>query len=208
MENLLDLLIILFIIYAFLSPLFKKRTPPVQKRPEPVEPEIQTEKYEEKTSQDILKEIEKLFGYPVEEEKPYTYPTDDEVITFEPESSEHKTAYEPKFEEKIVQPKFEEKIILPKLKQKGEDEIHSDFFIEAYDYEGTLTDTSIDDFDYSKIDVYGSDVPEVTKETEKRAFVIELNNMDDLKNAIVYREIFDTPIALRMRKIKWQRSIY
>lgn len=197
MENLFDLLIILFIIYAFLSPILKKRTPPVQKKPETSEPETLPTSEKEKSSQEILREIEELFGYKTEEPEPFPEIEDEEFsqITFEPETIEKKS-----------QPKFEDEIASTQPKQTLEEKIHQDFQIEAYDYESTIPDTDIDEFDYSKLDTYELEHEDKTLEGKK--FSLQLSEIDDFKKAVIYKEIFDTPIALRMRKIKWQRNIY
>ncbi|MFN4111623.1 MAG: hypothetical protein ACK4G1_05065, partial [Ignavibacteria bacterium] len=82
--------------------------------------------------------------------------------------------------------------------------------LQMYDYEGTIPDIEIDEFDYSKIsETDANQLGADSKQTyPEGTFKIQLNDIDDFKRAFVYKEIFDTPIALRMRKIKWQRNIY
>ncbi len=198
MENLFDLLIILFILYALLAPLFRRRTPPPRKHPETYEPETYQEPVEEKSSQDILREIEELFGYKAEEPEPITESgSDEEFLQFEPEQIPV---------QKLPEQKFEEKVVQKTPSQTIEEKIHQDFLIEAYAYEATLPDIDIDEFDYSKLDAYNVETKNVVK--AEKTFKLELNNLDDFKKAVIYKEIFDTPIALRMRNIKWQRNIY
>lgn len=197
MENLFDLLIILFIIYAFLSPIFKKRTPPVQKKPETSEPETLPASEKEKSSQEILREIEELFGYKTEEPEPIPEIEDEEF---------HQIKSEPQTIDKLSEPKFEDEITSAQPKQTLEEKIHQDFQIETYDYESTVPDTDIDEFDYSKLDTYELEHEDRTLEEKK--FSLQLSDIDDFKKAVIYKEIFDTPIALRMRKIKWQRNIH
>lgn len=198
MENLFDLLLILFIIYAFLVPLLKKKKPPAQKIPLPQEPQSREEPTTEKSSQDILREIEKFFGYEtqpepetkVEEKDEEFFPVYDDTIL-----SQSKT--ETKFEEKLIE-----------RHQKAEQKVDKEFLIEAYDYESTIPEIEIEDFDYSKIDDYDYTKPEEEEVKTESQFSIELQQIDDVKKAVVYKEIFDTPLALRMRRIKWQRNIY
>lgn len=198
MENLFDLLIILFIIYAFLAPIFKKK-PPVAKKPEPRTYDDEVPQKEEKSSQDILREIEELFGYKTEEPEIPFPQDDDEFISINSEKSETEDSYHPtesleKVSEKPLQP---ESVAL-----------HPD--LQPFDYEGTIPEIEIDEFDYSKLDDFDYSNLDNQKQDEKtiKTFELALSNIDDIKKAIVYKEIFDTPIALRMRKIKWQRSIY
>lgn len=195
MENLFDLLIILFIIYAFLAPIFKKRTPPVHKKPETIEPETFSETNKGKSSQEILREVEELFGYKLEEPEAVIHPEDEEILIFDEGLV---TAEENQ--------KFEEEVITKSSTESLEEKINQDFKIDAYDYESTIPEIEIDEFDYSKID--GIEAESQNKIDEERTFSIELGNIDDFKKAVVYKEIFDTPIALRMRNIKWQRNIY
>ncbi len=200
MENLFDLLIILFIIYAFLAPLFKvlkKKPTPTQTKPESYQTETYSEVEPEKSSQDILREIEKLFGYETKEPEPIEESKDEEFYSFEPEPITYQRKIEPKFEEQVVQ-------ITPSQIKK--EDIHQEFIIEAYDYEATIPETDIDEFDYSKLDVYEIEMED--KSQIEKTFTLELSGIDDFKKAVIYKEIFDTPIALRMRRIKWQRNIY
>ncbi|MCX8056528.1 MAG: hypothetical protein N3F03_02825 [Ignavibacteria bacterium] len=203
MDSILDLLIILFIIYAFLAPIFKRK-PPVAKKPQPQHEaeETEFEGREEKSSQEILREIEELFGYKTPQQPEY------EVDTYTQEKDEEFT---PIKEEKLTEPqiqesKFEEKVKLAST--DFEQKVHQDFKIEAYDYEATIPDIEIDEFDYTKLDEYDYTKPEVEAEKTHDSFTFQLNNLDDFKRAIVFKEIFDTPLALRMRRIKWQRNIY
>jgi hypothetical protein len=193
MENLLDLLIILFIIYAFLAPVLKRRTPPVQQKPVPYEPETSNETKEEKSSQEILKEIEELFGYKSEEDEKISKAEDEEFHSPDVVMSQ-----------KIPEAKFEEKVVQVESRQSLEEKIHQDFKIEAYDYDATVQDTDIEEYDYSKFENYETE----GKLQEEKTFELELSGIDDFKKAVIYKEIFDTPLALRMRRIKWQRNIY
>jgi len=199
MENLLDLLIILFIIYAFLAPILKKKSPPAQKKPMPYEPESSYETREEKSSQEILREIEELFGYSTEAPEPVSKQEDEEFKFFELEPEKIQKTSEAKFEEKFLQES-------PEIKKDEKIAYEYNYGIEAYDYEATIPDTDIENFDYSKLDIYNIETE--GKLDEERAFQLELSGIDDFKKAVIYKEIFDTPIALRMRRIKWQRNIY
>lgn len=206
MENLFDLLIILFIIYAFLSPLLKKKKPPIQLPPQPYETETKSEPVAEKSSQDILREIEELFGY--KSEKP------EEVLTQGDEEFhqvESQTAKSEKSSQKVEKYETAEQNVptFSEIKSTTEKiEIHPE--LESFDYEGTIPETEIDEFDYSKLDdyVYNQVEKETSITDKEKTFSLQLNEIDDFKKAIIYKEIFDSPIALRMRRIKWQRNIY
>lgn len=200
MENLFDLLIILFIIYAFLAPLLKKK-PPVAKKPEPQTYDDEFQTKEEKSSQEILREIEELFGYKSEEPE-ISIPQEDEE--FLPSKTEKSKTEDFVFQAKTLETTLDEEQSF----QRESVTLHPD--LQPYDYEGTIPEIEIDEFDYSQLDVYdySKSEEEKTYEEEVRTFEIALGNIDDIKKAIVYKEIFDTPLALRMRKIKWQRSIY
>ncbi len=195
MENLFDLLIILFIIYAFLAPIFKKRIPPDDNNPEPIGYDASSGSKQDKSSQEILKEVEELFGYKSGE--PEIIFDNGDLPPLDPFEDLH-TALEKQ--------KFEEEVVKKSSTQSKEEKIHEDFKIEAYDYESTIPETDIEEFDYSKLDVYESETEK--KSEEGKTFSIEFSNIDDFKRAVVYKEIFDVPIALRMRNIKWRKSIY
>lgn len=206
MENLFDLLIILFIIYALLSPLFKKKPAPQKPFPKTEDQPTVRIPEREKTEQEILREIEELFGYTSTPE-PEQEPKSETKVVFETKDEESFEIEEeyiplPKYEE----PKFEEKI--KETLTVSDQKLHQDFFIKTYDYESTLIDVEIDEFDYSRLEVFDYAQSEKETEVEVKTFTISLSEPDDFKKAIIYKEIFDTPMALRMRKIKWQRNIY
>lgn len=197
MENVFDLLIILFIIYAFLAPIFRKRIPPVDKKPSPIDYDASSQPKQEKSSQEILREVEELFGYKLEEQEPLIIENYEDILSTDPFEDLH-TA--------IEKQKFEEEVVKKSSTQSKKEKIDEDFKIEAYDYESTIPDIDIEEFDYSKIDVNETETGK--KSEEEKTFAIEFSSLDDFKRAVVYKEIFDTPIALRMRNIKWRRNIY
>lgn len=203
MENLFDILIILFIIYAFLSPFFKKKPAGKNQPEQPVEVGNESKPAEEKSSQEILREIEELFGYKIEEEE-----KEEEVLISEDEEFHSPVKKEKKVEENIQQ--FEKIETRTPTSISVAEKSHHYPEIQMYDYEGTIPEIEIDEFDYSKIsEVNANEIEADSKQTyPENTFKIQLNDIDDFKRAFVYKEIFDTPIALRMRKIKWQRNIY
>ncbi len=199
MENLFDLLIILFIIYAFLAPLLKRKKPPVPSRPPTYDTNSDTETVEKKSSQDILREIELLFGY-----EPETDSLPD--LDTEKYDEEFKPIYEDKSNiTQITVPKFEDRI--KNSDSALNDKLYEYLMIEPYDYDSTIPEIEIDEFDYSKLDDFAYNKSESIQTLDK-TLSVDLENFDNIKKAIIYKEIFDTPIALRVRRIKWQRNIY
>jgi hypothetical protein len=198
MENLFDILIILFIIYALLAPILRRK-PPVPQKPAPDYSEDDFEYKEEKSSQEILREVEELFGYSSKKSEEATTQVDEEFrfpesSTLKVEKSETQTQFK-QISEK--EEKFSHQVV----------SLHPE--MEPYDYEGTLQDIEIDQFDYSKIDEFNNDKDvDSNLSAVEKTFSIQLENIDDFKKAFIYREIFDLPIALRMRRIKWQRNIF
>lgn len=194
MEDLINILIYLFILYLFLSPLFRKKTKsrPVETKPD-YEEQVLIEEEEEKSSQDILKEIELLFGRSTE--------PDGEVTKERLEDEEQR-----QFESKTFDFKTEEKV---EVKTLPKEIIEKDFAIEAYNYEDSLNNFEIDEFDYTKIE---EESVEPSKETEDektvQTFSISLQNVDDFKRAVIYKEIFESPLAMKLLGLKWRRSTY
>lgn len=194
MENLIELLIFLFIIYAFLLPMLKKK-PTVGKKPEsePIGLDSDVKTSEEKSSQEILREIEELFGYKSKEPEDIVLTDDDEFHSFNQEKKVEDTSQ--KFEVSETQ-------IPERISETEKSQSHSELLM--YDYEGTIPEIEIDEFDYSKIDDKSIEQLDSNsnQSDEVHTIVIELKKIDDIKKAIIYKEIFDLPIALRMRKIK------
>lgn len=199
MENLFDLLIILFIIYAFLAPVLKRKKPPVQGRTPNYDAESDSESVNEKSSQNILREIEELFGYKPETESSPDFDTEKDDEEFHPIYEE-----KPRVPSSTIS-KFEENI--KNSDSALEHKIQEELKIDSYNYESTIPEIEIDEFDYSKLDDFVYNQSD-TIQIQYKTFSVDLENIDDIKKAIVYKEIFDTPIALRMRRIKWQRNIY
>lgn len=199
MDNLFDILIVLFIIYAFLSPIFKRKPTGKNKPEHPVEIDNESKPTEEKSSQEILREIEELFGYKTEEQ---------EVITSDDEEFHSPTRKEKKMEEGTQQFEKVETRASANISITEKSPPYSE--LQMYDYEGTIPDIEIDEFDYSKINEADANQIEIDSKLihTETTFKIQLSEIDDFKRAFIYKEIFDTPIALRMRKIKWQRNIY
>lgn len=195
MEDLINILIYLFIIYLFLSPLFKKKqkSRPVETQPDYEEQILIDEEREEKSSQDILKEIELLFGRSTESEE--------SVKEEKLEEEEQK-----QFESKTYDFKSEEKVEVKTLPKKI---IEKDFAIEEYNYEEISDNYEIEEFDYTKIDEESLDTSKEAEKVElERTFAISLQSIDDFKKAFVYKEVFESPLAMRILGLKWRRSIY
>ncbi len=196
MEDLINIIIYLFIIYLFLSPLFKKKpkSRPVETKPDYEEQIlVDDEKSEEISSQNILKEIELLFGRSTE--------SDEAVKEEKIEEEEQK-----QFESKIYDFKTEEKV---EVKTLHKEIIEKDFAIEEYNYEETSNNYEIDEFDYTKIDEESLDTSKEAKKVElERTFSIRLQNIDDFKKAFIYKEVFESPLTMRILGLKWRRSIY
>lgn len=203
MEKLFDLLIILFIIYAFLSPFLKKK-PPVRQSPKPYEPEPNSSHEEEKSSQEILREIEELFGYQSKEPEKSETENDEEFHQVIPETQKVEETFQ-----KFDKEHSTTEVKIPVLGRKAEAEkSETQIETQSYNYEETIPEIEIDEFDYSKLDDYEQAKINLNQPSEEKSFSLQLNEIDDFKKAIIYKEIFDTPIALRMRRIKWQRNIY
>ncbi len=47
----------------------------------------------------------------------------------------------------------------------------------------------------------------IAKKSEEY-FNIKISEFEEIKRAIIYKEIFEPPLALRMRRFQWQRNIH
>ena len=202
MENLFDILIILFIIYAFLAPFFKKKPLPKTKPPqfpqdnEKENFEIKTSQRSIETKQDILREIEELFGIPPSTKEDETFLTEEESLKEDEFSLEDKLKLQDEFKSKLSQS------YPTKPKPFAIDLDIADYKIDQFDYEWKSEEYEIEQYDYEKT------MEEPREDIKLSTFTFSISEPDDFKRAIIYKEIFDSPIALRVRKIKWQRSIY
>lgn len=196
MEDLISILIYAFILYLFLSPLFRKKSksPPAETTYEDeYDYEMLEDQLEEKPSQDILKEIEIFFGHSKKTEIEEETIEKDEEIT---------SSFETKTYEFKIQDKFE-------IKPHTSENIEKDFKIEAYDYEISGNNYEIDEFDYTKIDEENIESSKESENAEKiRTFSLSLENVNDFKKAVIYKEIFEVPLAMKLLGLRWRRSIY
>lgn len=188
MEDLISILIYAFILYLFLSPLFRKKPkshPAETTYEDEYDYEMLEDQLEDKPSQDILKEIEIFFGH-----------------SKKSENEEVSSSFETKTYEFETQEKFE-------IKPHSAENIEKDFKIEAYDYEVSANNYEIDEFDYTKIDEEAIEPSKESESAEKiRTFSISLENVDDFKKAVIYKEIFEIPLAMKLLGLRWRRSIY
>ncbi len=199
MENLIDILIILFILYALLGPVLRKRKPPISEPPVPESSSEETKSQPELEEQKILREIEELFGIKRDEdiEQGSSSVEDDE---YKPVTVESKKSHESPSE-----------VPIKKVTSSSTSELESKFsdeILKEYNYEGTIPSIEIDEFDYSKIDEYNLMDSETIAKKSEEYFNIKISEFEEIKRAIIYKEIFETPLALRMRRFQWQRNIH
>lgn len=197
MKDFLDLIIFLLIIYAILAPLLKKKTP----FPDREEEELNFPKDDhapdskEKPTQGVLEEIENLFDY---EEKLNDIPIlieDTEIL--EDRFERNKTEF----------PFTKESSSLSQVSRKtqekfdNETSLHYSEEMSGFDYNSI--DEEIETFDYS------SDFENTEQDKEElKTFTFNIAEPDDFKRAIIYKEIFDMPVSVKLIRAQWRRNIY
>ncbi len=182
MENLFDILLILFIVYALLSPFFRKKKPQqIPKRQEP-----QQDHYEDvsisdeaEPTQDVLAEIEDLLGIKRERE---TFPgekrTETDVIIYDKYSDKSDEQFQ--FKSKDTQTesfKFKAPAIKHIDKKKKIEEDFAQPMLDLYNYGSTAK------FNHD--------------EQVKFEFDLSFKGYSDLQKGIIFKEILDQPRAFK-----------
>jgi len=182
MENIFDILLILFIAYALLSPFFKKKKP----QQIPKRTEQQQEHYEDvsipdeaETTQDVLAEIEDLLGIKRERE---TFPDERQTET-----------------EVIIDGKYSDKSDDQfKFKSKGTQSESFKFKAAAVEHIDKKKKIEAD-FAQPMLDLYNYDstVKLADEEQVKEKFDISFKGYTDLQKGMIFKEILDKPRAYK-----------
>lgn len=196
MEDFLDLIIFLLIIYAILAPLLKKKTSfPDREEDLNFPKDAHTPNSEEKSTQSVLEEIENLFD-------------NEEKLNDIPILIEDTETIEDRFErDKIEFPSAKKSSSLSEVNRKTQ---------EKFDNETLLNySEKISGFDYNSIDEeieafdYSSDFESTEQDKEElKTFTFNIAEPDDFKRAIIYKEIFDVPVSVKLIRSQWRRNIY
>lgn len=182
MDNIFDILLVLFIVYALLSPFLKKK----KSRQIPQGQQPQSEEFEEATvpqgsqpSQDVLTEIEDLLGIKRERE---TVPDKKhyEMEISGDETSDYQSSEQFQFKTK------EEKIDSFKFKAPTID--HSD---SRKKIKSDFSQPMLDLYDYEKSIIY-TEEGQVEKE-----FDLKFKGYSNLQKGILLKEILDKPRVFR-----------
>jgi hypothetical protein len=184
MENIFNILLILFIVYALLSPFLRKKKPQqVQRKQESQREEFAHLSFpqESQPSQDVLAEIEDLLGIKTERESFPEEPLKTETVSDYTSKSKPDEQFQFKTEEeKIDSFKFKAPITVA---TDARENIKADFsypMVDLHDYEIT-----------AKL---------LAEETAHEEFDLAFRRYSDLQRGIILKEILDKPRAFIKRR--------
>lgn len=196
MKDFLDLIIFLLIIYAILAPLLKKKTSfPDREEDLNFPKDAHTPESKEKPTQSVLEEIENLFDY---EEKLNDIPIlIEDTERFEDRFKRNKTEF----------PFAKESSSLSEASRKTQEKFDNETLLHYSE--------EISEFDYNSIDKemeifdYSNDFENTEQDKEEsKTFTFNISEPDDFKRAIIYKEIFDVPVSVKLIRSQWRRNIY